>query len=260
MKIFAGHDGGAPRGCYTEIMPGRAWTHAEDDKLRLAWKHGSKTATESIAESLQRTVHSVQMHAYHLGLKKGRGRKRPDPRLAPGDIVGRYRIISIVRWEPNRERGYVYLGENVACGCRSEFLDSPGYRMTGVKPRCRCAIVIRNPGRNYIRWQWDYNGKTVSVNEHQIVMEGMIGRALRSGENVHHKNGIRNDNRPDNLELWSVAQPYGQRVEDKTVWAIEWLRTYAPWTLAEEVKLGFSLVTTVAPDAAGTECKCPCRR
>jgi len=241
-------------------MPGRLWTPEEYRELRAAYVRDSPMATIAIAKYLQRSVKSVQMHAFQLGLERNIGRKRPDPRLAPGDIVGRYRVISILHWEPAKERGYVYLCENTSCGCKSEFLDSTGYRMTGVKPRCRCAIVIRNPGKNYIRWQWDYKGKTVSVNEHQIVMEGLLGRPLLPGENVHHKNGIRNDNQPHNLELWSVTQPPGQRVEDRTAWAIEWLRTYAPEVLAEEKKLGFLQVTTAAPAAAITGWSCRCAR
>lgn len=57
-------------------------------------------------------------------------------------------------------------------------------------------------------------------------MEEMIGRPLLKHENVHHKNGMRDDNRPENLELWSKAQPPGQRVEDKIQWAIELLSAY----------------------------------
>ncbi|WP_428139557.1 HNH endonuclease [Bradyrhizobium sp.] len=45
-------------------------------------------------------------------------------------------------------------------------------------------------------------------------MERVIGRALVSGETVHHKNGDRFDNRSENLELWFKAQPSGQRIDD----------------------------------------------
>lgn len=62
--------------------------------------------------------------------------------------------------------------------------------------------------------------------EHQIFMEKMLGRELLPGENVHHRNGVRFDNRPENLELWSSSQPAGQRVADKVAWAEEILALY----------------------------------
>lgn len=64
-------------------------------------------------------------------------------------------------------------------------------------------------------------------------MEEMLGRKLLPGETVHHKNQIKTDNRPDNLELWNGGHPTGARVSDKIEWAIEFLRAYKPEALAE---------------------------
>lgn len=68
--------------------------------------------------------------------------------------------------------------------------------------------------------------KGKSVKEHRYVMEQYLGRPLRPEETVHHINGVRQDNRLENLELWSSSHPKGQRVEDKLKWAREMIELY----------------------------------
>ena len=60
------------------------------------------------------------------------------------------------------------------------------------------------------------------VLQHRLVMGQIIGRTLEKHERVHHKNGDRKDNRPENLELWvptakSKKDPHGVRLVDQVI-------------------------------------------
>jgi hypothetical protein len=76
-----------------------------------------------------------------------------------------------------------------------------------------------------VREVWAQGKKHLEM-QHRTVMAEMLGRDLLPGENVHHKNGVRIDNRPDNLELWVTHQPSGQRPADLLEWADEIISRY----------------------------------
>jgi hypothetical protein len=60
----------------------------------------------------------------------------------------------------------------------------------------------RPGGSGYIRIK--VSGKWMF--EHRLVMEQALGRKLDKRDRVHHKNGKRSDNRPENLELWKLKK------------------------------------------------------
>lgn len=56
-------------------------------------------------------------------------------------------------------------------------------------------------GKGYVEGKVWVNGRQVRVKQHRWVMEATLGRPLARDEHVHHRNGDKTDNRPENLEL-----------------------------------------------------------
>lgn len=76
----------------------------------------------------------------------------------------------------------------------------------GIKPRAndKGYILIYSP-------EHPNRTKKNHVFEHRLVMEKKIGRFLKKDEQVHHRNGIKNDNRIENLAI--VLRPHYGRID-----------------------------------------------
>lgn len=136
-----------------------------------------------------------------------------------------YRATKQARGKSDRLRKNVTSAVCTAEGCQRPANGSLGmcathyarlYRGRALNAPLRQSRNNINPFGYVVRW----DGERQRL-EHRVVMEQTLGRALEDYENVHHLNGIRHDNRPENLEVWVTPQPRGQRPEDLALWVVE---------------------------------------
>ena len=159
--------------------------------------------------------------------------------------------------------GRTMQAKSVQCGsCRTTSNEANGNWKGGRTLHKAGYVMVRVPEHPRAK-------KSPYVFEHILVAEQLLGRYLEPGESVHHRNGIRDDNRPENLELWTKPQPAGIRVSDAIAWALEILDRYVgegrgtpPTMLTAAVStLGgggsrtrvFRVVGGASPSAAGDE-------
>lgn len=103
-----------------------------------------------------------------------------------------------------------------SCSSRAFMVRNPDFfkgenngHWDGGKIKCKGYIMVHNPQHPVCQ-----GNKRKYIGEHRLVMEEYLGRFLEPYESVHHKNGVKNDNRIENLELWTKAHPVGIRVGD----------------------------------------------
>jgi len=145
--------------------------------------------------------------AMHLGRIRNNG--------DPGEVAPRHRAVPDRCEHPDgcSRPAKSHLGDRAWCAMhlgRIRRVGDPG-------PACRLRARAGSGYLNPDGYRLFFDGPR-KVAEHVLVMERLLGRRLRSGELVHHRNGVRGDNRPQNLELWVKPHPPGARVEDLVEW------------------------------------------
>ncbi len=157
------------------------------------------------------------------------------------DLVGKkYGILTVVkRVENNKGKKAQWL---CTCDCGNEKIAVTTELNRGRTKHCGCLrkectgeYTGRKKEKGYVllyRPKHPNARKDGWILEHVMIMSDKIGRPLKKDEHVHHKYGFKDDNRSENLELWTGKHPSGQRVKDIVDFCVNYLKEYKPEILA----------------------------
>lgn len=208
---------------WAKIKRGRWWIWSKKE-IKFLKRQVGKMLVSEIADCLGRNKSSIFLKASKLGLPT----RTPESygvltlekirEFAPNAL--RTKIVKFYRKDGHSSRTVIF----IACPIQRP------HACVAVKPRWvplgvlrktsgRCSSCgcfkggsVNNKGYRIIR----VNGKNTF--EHRYVMDLYLrettGFGLRENQTVHHRNGIRSDNRIENLELWNGSHGPGARITD----------------------------------------------
>lgn len=151
-------------------------------------------------------------------LHRGRVRQHGDPGPAGQLALHRHREVQPCAVEGCKRTTY----KGALGYCRLHYSRIQRGLPLGSPDVMRAAKGEGSVTKDGYRRVWTDDGRRLL--EHAYVMEKHLGRRLVECENVHHRNGVRLDNRIENLELWITMQPSGQRVGDLVAFLVEYHR------------------------------------